>query len=438
MSTNHDTKLVRAIGRWSLCALMVNAIIGSGIFGLPSIVTHLLGPFGPWAYLAAAVGIGVVAASFAEVSSQFSEAGGPYLYARVAYGQFAGIQIAWLAWLVRLTSGAANANIFVEYLGGFIPAAQGRLERGVVLLLLIGGLAAINTIGVKAGANASSFLAVAKLVPLVIFIVAGLVLLGHAGAAPATAPAHATPGLKEWLSTVLLIIFALSGFEAALFPMGEARDARHDAPFALFLSLIMCAGIYMLIQVVVLRALGLNPGGDRPLAEAARVFLGRGGAVLMQAGALVSVYGNLSSMMLNVPRLTFALAERGDFPSFFGAVSRKFRTPYVSIAAFALVMFVLALLGTFRGNAVLSAVARLFTYGIVCAAVMTLRRKQPYANAFRLPAGPLVSGLGLAFVLALVTQMGLQEVMAIAGVMVVALLNWVWARRNNIEHNLAQ
>jgi basic amino acid/polyamine antiporter, APA family len=429
MSVSHDTKLVRAIGRWSLSALMVNAIIGSGIFGLPSIVTQLLGTFGPWAYLAAAAGIGVVAACFAEVSSQFSEAGGPYLYARVAYGQFAGIQIAWLAWLVRLTSGAANANIFVQYLGGFLPSVQWRLRRGIVLLLLIGGLAAINTVGVKAGARLSSFLAAAKIVPLVIFIVAGLLLLNHAGATHVAAVAPAVPGLKAWLSTVLLIIFALSGFEAALIPMGEARDVRHDAPFAIFFSLLICAGIYMLIQVVVLRALGLNPGGERPLAEAARVFLGNGGAALMQAGALVSVYGNLSAMMLNVPRLTYALAERGDFPSLFGAVSRKSRTPYVSIAAFALGMFVLALVGTFRGNAVLSAVARLFTYGVVCAAVMTLRRRQPQANAFRLPAGPLVSGLALAFVLALVSQMGLKEVLTIAGVMVVALLNWMWARR---------
>src|ERR1700730_19355614 len=108
MPPSHDSKLVRAIGRWGLSALMVNAIIGSGIFGLPSIVTHVLGSFGPWAYLAAAAGIGIVAACFAEVSSQVSEAGGPYLYARVAYGQFAGIQGGWLQWMVRLTSGAAN------------------------------------------------------------------------------------------------------------------------------------------------------------------------------------------------------------------------------------------------------------------------------------------------------------------------------------------
>ena len=433
MSLSLDTKLVRAIGRWSLIALMVNAIIGSGIFGLPSIVTQMLGRFGPWAYLLAAVGIGLVAACFAEVSSQFSEAGGPYLYARVAYGQFAGIQIAWLAWLVRLTSGAANANIFVQYLGGFMPAVQRYSLRAMVLLFLIGGLAGINIVGVKAGATLSNFLAAAKLLPLVIFIAAGLLLLRHEGVAPAAVAAATTPGVQQWLSTVLLIVFALSGFEAALIPMGEARDVRHDAPFAIFSSLIICAGIYMLIQVVVLRALGLNPGGDRPLAQAAYVFLGRGGAVLMQVGALISVYGNLSAMMLNVPRLTYALAERGDFPSIFGVVSRRFRTPYVSIAAFALGMFFLALLGTFQGNAVLSAVARLVTYGVVCACLITLRRQQPLANAFRLPAGALISAMALVFVLALITQMGLKELIAIAGVMAVALLNWTWAKRKTVH-----
>ena len=429
MSPSPDTKLARVIGRWSLTALMVNAIVGSGIFGLPSIVTHNVGRLGPWAYLLAAGGIGLVAACFAEVSSQFSEAGGPYLYARVAFGQFAGIQVAWLAWLVRLTSGAANANIFVQYLGGFLPSAQWHAGRAVVLFCLIAGLATINVAGVKAGANLSNFLAVAKLLPLVIFIVVGLLLLRHQIAPSTILVTSAAPGIRVWLSTILLIVFALSGFEAALIPMGEARNVRHDAPFAILLALIVCAGIYMLIQVVVLRALGLNPDADRPLAQAAQVFLGHGGAVLMQAGALISVYGNLSSMMLNVPRLTYALAERGDFPKIFGLVSRKFRTPYFSIGAFAAGMFFLALLGTFEGNAVLSAVARLVTYGVVCACVISLRHKQPRVDAFRLPLGTLTSALALVFVLTLITQMGFKDLITISGVMVLAFLNWLWAQR---------
>lgn len=431
MPATLDRRLLHTIGRWSLTGLVVNMVIGSGIFGLPAILTRILGEKSPWAYLIAALGVGAIAACLAEVGSQFNEAGGPYLYARVAYGRFAGIQIAWLTWLVRLTSGAANANIFIEYLGGFFPGAQGRFARGIVLFLLIGVLAVINILGVRLGANVSSFLAAAKIAPLVIFIVAGLVQLEGAGAHAVVAPA-AVAGPKQWLSAVLLIIFAMSGFEAALIPMGEARDARRDIPFALFFSLILCTVLYISIQVVVLRALGAA-AADRPLAEAARVFLGGWGAVLMQIGALLSVYGNLSSQMLNVPRITFALAERGDFPAAFGAISRKFRTPHFSIIAFAAIVFLLALAGNFQGNAVLSVVARLLTYSVVCAALITLRRKQPGANAFRLPAGPLVSSLGLLFALALVTQMGMKDVFAIAGVMVVASLNWVWARNRMVQ-----
>jgi amino acid transporter len=149
----------------------------------------------------------------------------------------------------------------------------------------------------------------------------------------------------------------------------------------------------------------------------------------MQLGALLSVYGNLSSQMLNVPRITFALAERGDFPSIFAAFSRKFRTPHVSIATFAVIVFLFALAGSFRSNAVLSAVARLLTYGVVCMAVMALRRKYPHTDAFRLPAGPVVSGVGLIFVLALVTQLGVKEIVAIAAVMGIALLNWIWVNK---------
>ena len=422
--------LVRAIGRWGLIALMVNAVVGSGIFGLPSKVTALLGSYGPWAYVAAALGMGIIMACFAEVASQFSEAGGPYLYAREAYGRLTGIQIAWLTWLVRLASGAANANIFVQYLAEFVPGANMGLARALVLAVIIGVLAAVNIRGVKDGVNVSSFFAVAKLLPLSIFIVLGLALVHGPGPAPLTAlTGAASPSGNNWLSAILLLVFAYGGFEGALLPMGEARNARRDVPFALFTSLGICTVIYTLIQVVVLRTLGPASTTDRPLAEAARLFMGPAGAAFLSAGALVSVYGNVSSQMLNAPRLTFALAERGDFPPVFAAVARKFRTPYVSILAVAVVMYALAVAGSFTWNAVLSAVARLLTYGVVCTSVLTLRRKRPDADAFRLPAAPVWAGLGVLFALVLALRMGRGELIAILATMSVALVNWLWARR---------
>jgi len=424
MTTEKQAGLVRAIGRWTLAGLVLNATIGSGIFGLPSVVSAQMGRAAPWAYLVAAAGVGVIMACFAEVGSRFREAGGPYLYAREAFGRFAGIQVAWVAWLVRLTAAAANANLFVIYLAEFWPAASERLPRLLILTLLVGFLAAVNYRGVKSGARVSNFFIVAKLLPLTLFALLGLIFL-RAGAT--ASPSSASPG--AWLDAVLVLVFAYGGFEAALFPMGEAKDPRRDVPFALFTGLAVMTVLYTLVQIGVQAGLAAPQTTDRPLAAAAAGIVGAWGAVLMTVGALVSVYGYLGSMMLNVPRLTFALAERADFPPFFARVHPRFRTPHISIVAFALMVWGLAVAGTFRWNVTLSAVARLFTYAPTCAAVLAFRKKRPDQAAFLMPAGKLAAVLGVAFSLMLVTRMGWSELMIVAVTFALASLNWIWARR---------
>src|ERR1700730_2108443 len=174
---NRKPVLVRAIGRWSLAALMVNLIIGGGIFGLPSTVAGILGGQSPIAYLIAAAGIGIIAACVAEVASRFQQAGGPYLYAKTAFGRFLGLQTGWLLWLTRVSAAAAVANVFIDYLSGFWPQAKGPATRLATLTILIGGLAAANIRGVKMGTRISDFLTVAKLLALVIFVAGGLLFI---------------------------------------------------------------------------------------------------------------------------------------------------------------------------------------------------------------------------------------------------------------------
>ena len=131
-----------------------------------------------------------------------------------------------------------------------------------------------------------------------------------------------------------------------------------------------------------------------------------------------------------VGRLTFALAEQNDFPRFFAAVHPRFRTPYVSILTYALLVWALAVGGTFRWNVTLSAVARLFTYGFTCAALLALRRRGGPEDYLRLPAGALLGVLGLAFSLALALRMGRTEFLIIVVTVVIAVLNWLWARKS--------
>ena len=414
------------MGRWTLVALVINSIIGSGIFGLPSLVWKIVGNGGPWAYLLAGAGIGVTMACFAEVASRFTEAGGPYLYARTAFGRFIGIEMGWLLWLVRLSACAAGANLFVIYLAEFWPGAKQPVARAAVLALLLGVLAAINYRGVKSGARTSNVFTVAKLVPLGLFIVAGGAFILLRGSASPAIAIHPTAG--DWLQATLVLIFAYGGFEGAMVPLAEAKDPRRDAPFALLVSLAVCVALFTLVQIVVQGALADPAQSDRPLAAAARAFLGTAGARFISLGALISLYGYLSANMLNTPRLTFALAEQRDFPGIFRAVHPQFHTPYFSIVVFAVLVWVLSVIGDFRWNVVLSAVARLFAYGAVCAAMLVLDRKQPHAARFPLPAKPLFSVLGMAFALVLASHMGRAEMEIIAATMLIALLNWLWAR----------
>src|SRR6202162_3055274 len=176
VADNHP-HLVRAIGRWSLAALMLNTMIGSSIFGLPSLIAAHLGKFSPAGYLVAFAGVAVIAACLAEVASQFQEAGGPYLYARAAFGPFVGLHIGWLTWLARISASAAVANLFTTYLSEFFPSVKASLPRATVLVLLIAFLAAINYRGVRNGNWLSNFFTITKLALLVLFVGGGLTAL---------------------------------------------------------------------------------------------------------------------------------------------------------------------------------------------------------------------------------------------------------------------
>jgi APA family basic amino acid/polyamine antiporter len=419
--------LVRAIGRWSLVALMVNFIIGAGIFGLPSAAAGILGSQSPIAYLVAAAGMGVIAACVAEVASRFHQAGGPYLYANAAFGRFMGLQTGWLLWLTRISSAAAVANVFIDYLTGFWPQAKEPFSRIAILAILIVGLAFVNIRGVKMGAHVSDFFTVAKLVPLLILVAAGLLFISrHGNLVPTVAEHHP---LGTWLSAVLLLIYAFSGFESALIPAGEVKNPGHNIPLALMIALPTVATIYFLVQVVVVHTLANSAQTARPLSAAAYVFGGNTMATVIALGALLSTFGSLSANMIANPRVTFAFAEQGDFPRWFAAVHRRYQTPYISIIAFAILLWPLAVLGTFRWNATLSAISRLFAYMITCAALPMLRKKLPGQEKFHLPGGIVFAVAGILFALLLASRMGLAELIALVLTVALSFLNWLAVRR---------
>lgn len=422
-------ELARVMGRWTLTALVLNSIIGSGIFGLPSAIAGQIGPAAPWAYVIAAVAIGAIVAVFAELAAQFRDTGGQYLYARVALGRFAGIQIGWFSWLVRLTSAGAVANLFVVYLGEFWPESSTPWVRAALLAVIVGGLTAMNYRGVHGGARLATLFTLAKLVPLALFIVAGFWLgPGHAPA-PLAEPAT----LGRWLDALVALMFAYGGFEAAVIPAAETRNPGRDAPFALYVGLAVVTAIYLLVHLVVMRSVPDLAGSQRPLADAARTFAGPYGAAGIALGAMLSTLGWLSGAFVTAPRLTHALAEQGDFPRVFAAVHPRFQTPYVSIVLWAVLVLALAVYGSFLWNALLSVAARLVTYAASCVALIQLRRRHPDATTWRVPGGRWLAAIGLAFCALLVTQMTAGHARIMAVVAIVAFLNWLAVRQRPLS-----
>jgi basic amino acid/polyamine antiporter, APA family len=235
--------------------------------------------------------------------------------------------------------------------------------------------------------------------------------------------------VASWVDALLLLIFAYGGFEGALFPLGEAKDPRRDAPFGLGAGLLTCSVIYISIQIVVMGLLPNAAHYDRPLAAAAHAFLGTGGAIFMSIGALLSIYGYEASMMLNTPRLTFAVAQQGDFPPLFAAVHPRYRTPHVSIVIFAVLLWLVAVRGSFQWNATLSAIARVFYYATVCAAMLQLRRRNPQGAHFRMPGGKFTAVLGIFLSLALLVGTRKDSFLFLALIFLLAFANWLWARR---------
>jgi basic amino acid/polyamine antiporter, APA family len=419
--------LVRTIGRWSLTALMMNSIIGSGIFGLPAVLAEKLGGLSPLSCLAAGAGVLVIAACIAEVSSRYDETGGLYLYARDVFGRLPGLLVAWLTWLTRIAAPAAAANLFCTYFAQFFPSLQNRMGTLLILAVLIGQLTFFNYIGVKTGKFVSNLFTAVKVGFLLFFVIAGLlaILLHPEIRVPFAVPALTT---KSWFEAILLLVYAYGGFEGALFVGGETTNPKRDTPIALLGALAIVGVIYTAVQFVTVTTLPNAAASVRPLADAAQRFLGSVGATAIALAALVSAYGYLSANLLHAPRLTFALAERGDFPGFLAAVHRRFRTPHISVLLYAVLLFAFSALGNFQWNALLSAVSRLAVYGAMALAVPILRRRKDGKAQFQLPVPHLFAGYGILFSVVLLTRMGRGEFIIVAATCGIAFLNWIFVR----------
>lgn len=420
-------KLIRAVGPLGLTAIAINGVVGGGIFVMPATVAGILGPASPIAYLTAGAAAALIVLCFAEAGGMFDRAGGPYVYAREAFGPFVGFQVGWMFQIGRVAGAAANANAFAAYLGFLDPALATGASRAAAITISLGAIGAMNYAGVRYGSWAVNLFTIGKLVPFTIFLAAGL-----AAADPSRFTLTAMPDFAPLRQASLVLLFALGGFEFASVPSEEAVNARRHLPYALIAGIACGAGIYVLVQIVCLGTLPELARAAAPVASAAERFLGPSGALLMTVGAILSTTGTNSSILLVGPRVFYALARNGQFPRVFARVHPRFHTPHVSVVVFAIITWVLALSGTFHELAAMNAIARLLYSITTCAAVPVLRRRVPVAErGFTLPFGWLIPALGIAASVFLLTgATARQALLGGAGMAVGAVVYPLLARES--------
>lgn len=417
--------LIRSISKWAMVLLVINGVIGSGIFGLPSKIFREVGIYSIAAFFICALAVFVIILCFAEVSSRFDKTGGPYLYALSSFGPLPAFLTGWLLLLTRFITFAALINLLVTYLAVFSGWFALPSSRFITIVGLTGLLAYLNHIGVKNTTRINNFLTVAKLLPLLLFIVIGFFFLDTKNFVGSE-----LPSFTSFSSAVLLLVFAFGGFESVLVNSGEVKSPEKNLPFALLLASLIIAGIYMMVQIVCIGTLPSLATSDKPLAEAAGLFMGKAGAALIGLGALLSVTGTLNAIMLVGSRLPFAFSQEKQFPSLFSYVHPKYKTPTWSLLLFMMVTIIISLNYSFLAAASISAITRVMIYGIVCISLLKLRKKNSSASAyFQVPYGKTIAVAGIVITLWLLSSSKLNELRDIGiaigvGLLIYGLMQW--------------
>ena len=397
-----ERSLIRVLGPLALAASIVNVTVGGGIFRLPAAVAQSLGPAAPLAYLVCAAAMGLIVLCIAEAGSRVSLTGGPYAYVEVAFGPFVGFIAGVLLWLTGTMAVAAVSTIFADSVGALVPALAGAGARAGLLVAVLAVLSWVNIRGVREGTRLNSVATVAKLLPLLLLVVAGAFAVRAENLAWT-----ATPRAADVSRTSILLIFAFAGIESALVPSGEVKDNARTVPRAIAIAMVGITLLYLALHLVAQGVLGDRLAGSAtPLADAAGVALGPWGRGLILVGAVVSMFGYVSGMTLAIPRALFAFARDGFLPGRLASVHPRFHTPHLAIAVQSAIVCALAISGTFERLAMLANLATLILYGACCVAAWELRRRRVQAGGtpFRVPAAGVVPVLACAVILWLLTS----------------------------------
>ncbi len=424
--------LKRDIGMIGASMLVLNGLIGAGIFALPARMADALGDFSPYVFLMFGALMLTIVWCFASLSSHFSQTGGPVLYAQQAFGNAVGFQTGWLFYLARATAIAANAHVLFLYASYLFPEVTQGYQDDVLIIVICLILTLVNLIGVKRSVGFLDGLTVLKLTPL----------FGLVGYGLLTADVDPTitevPQLDALGAGAILTLYALIGFETAVVTTGETEKPKHTLPIALMATVIATSILYFIVQLAYINVMETWVVDGTPMIAFAQTLAGEWGALIMALAAVFSIAANLLANMISTSRLTFAMAQEGSLPGWFGHVSARFSTPDNSIITLGVFACVLSLTGGFVWLAVVSVLARLTVYAVCILALMRLRKERQWSaprNTFMHLMWRIVPWIALLVCIGAASQSSAQAILMLVALLVAGiLLYWLNKRFTSVSH----
>lgn len=417
--------LTRAISFWGFVSNNINIIVGAGIFILPAIVAENLGVLSLGAYVLSGGLMIMIMLSFADIGSRITITGGAYSYIEKTFGNFAGfITTNLFVFGAALTANAAVANGLADTLSYFFPLFQHRAIRTGFFILVFSSLAFINVRGLKQGMFVVNFNTIAKLLPLLFVAFFGWFYVNNENLSIESSPDFT--GIGEM---ALILIFAFAGSETALNVSGEIKNPKRTIPRGIIVSMVVVLILFILIQLTVQGILGpeLVQHKDAPLAETAARMIGPVGATIVVLGAVFAMLGNLSGLVLNMPRLIFAAArDRVIPPQALARLHPRFATPYVSVIAYASLGCLFSILGEFRQLAMLSSASFLLIYLGVVLAVIKLRFTGKHdPEAYTIPGGLTIPVLSIIAIFWFLSNLSINEIWGMLAFLSILSVLWI-------------
>lgn len=394
----------------SIILLGLNAIIGSGIFLLPNKAMALIGPASIGVILFDMLLVISIALCFAEAAGMFSKNGGPYIYAKEAFGDFIGFEVGFMKWAISIIAWAAMAVAFATALGKVWVPAQAPLTKNIIVVCIIVGLGIINILGVNFSKALGNIITISKLVPLIIVVAVGIFFINGNNFTPMFPGPGGSYVSGSFGAAALLMFYAFTGFESIAVAAKDMENPQKNLPKAIIIVMIIVSVFYIALLVVSIGILGGDLAKDvTPIQTVARKIMGSFGNALVAAGTLISIGGINVAAAFITPRSGVALAEDGLVPKIVGKQSKK-GTPYVAIIITVLLAIPIALSGSFTTLAAISVVSRFVQYVPTCLAIIVLRKRKELNSSFRVPFGPVIPILAVVVSFWLLLQSSMQQI----------------------------